>query len=285
MRQISSHVNSILTKEQLECDYNELGSLTKIAKKYNISDVAVRARFVKYGICFKSKNQRHVCNHNIFMQESERSFYLAGFLAADGCIRVAKTNKKTKYLNHRIVVCLSKKDEKFLELLRSLFESDGKFNYYTNKLSKYKSNWKDSECVKLSITSKQMFEDLKKFNIGPRKSLTYAFPEWLVHHPMVHHFIRGYIDGDGSFYVNTELSYDRICLSVRGTKEFLLILQQLINDRCKIDSKSKICMGAKVGQLRYKGNDTISKIFDLLYHNATIYLPRKYDIAKLSKEI
>lgn len=55
MRQISSHVNSILTKEQLESDYKELGSLAKIANKYNISDIAVRSRFVKYGINFKSK--------------------------------------------------------------------------------------------------------------------------------------------------------------------------------------------------------------------------------------
>lgn len=194
-------------------------------------------------------------------------------------------NKNNKYVNHRVVVCLSKKDEKFLELIRNLFEYDGKFNYYTNKLSKYKSNWKDSECVKLSITSKQMIDDLQKFNIGPRKSLIYEFPKWLSHHFLVHHFIRGYIDGDGSYYINTELSYDRVCCSIRGTREFLTTLQRILDENCEFNKVNRISMDTKVGQLRYKGNNFISKIFDFLYHDATIYLPRKYEIAKLSKEL
>lgn len=143
MNTISNQINSILTKFQLEKDYLELKSLSKIALKYNISDVAIRSRFIKYGIPYKSKIHNNYCNHNIFNEESERSFYLAGFIAADGCIRISKTNKNKKYINHRVVIGLSKKDESHLETIRDLLETNQKFNYYINKLSKYSDKWND----------------------------------------------------------------------------------------------------------------------------------------------
>lgn len=276
MNIISNQINSILTKAQLEKDYKELKSLSKIAKKYGVSAVPIKARFVKYGISFVSKNQHNKCNHAIFSEDTERSFYLAGFLAADGCIRVAKTNKNSTYVNSRVVIGLAIKDESFLIMLRDLFESDHKFNYYTHKLSKYNDDWNDSRAVKLSITSKQMVEDLKRFNIVPRKSLTYTFPNWLKTHPLRHHFMRGYFDGDGSFYINSELSYDRLCCSIRGTTKFLKTYKELLEPKCGVGGS--IGTTDNIGYLKFKGELSL-KVRDFFYDNAIIYLQRKHKIA------
>jgi len=279
MKAISKQIESILTKAQLEQDYKEFGSLSKIAKKYGLSPVPIRARFIEYSIPFKSKIHINECNHNIFQEETEKSFYLAGFIAADGCIRISKTNKNKSYLNHRLVIALSIKDESFLVFLRDLLGSNNKFNYYTHKLSKHSDKWKDSKSVKLSITSKQMVEDLRKFNIGPRKSLIYTFPEWIINHPLRNHFMRGYSDGDGSFFLNKELSYDRLCFSLRGTKSFLEVYKAVIETDANFESEASVRESGKIAQLAYKGDFSI-RVRDFLFQNATIYLPRKYLITQ-----
>ena len=277
MNKLSKTLESILSKEQLEKDYKELKSLSKIAEKYSVSSIPIKARFVKYNIPFASKNQHNQCNHNIFSEDSEVSFYLAGFLAADGCIRISKTNKKSSYVNNRVVIGLSIKDENFLIMLRDLFGATHKLNYYTHKLSKYNDNWNDSKSVKLSMTSKQMVNDLKRFNVTSRKSLVYTFPKWLKDHPLVNHFIRGYNDGDGSFYINSELSYDRLCCSMRGTRKFLLSFKDILK-RDGIVGGS-LYENDSIPQLRFKGKLSL-KVRDFLYRDATIYLQRKYDISR-----
>lgn len=273
MNTISEKIESILTKQQLEKDYNELQSLTKIAEKYNISTTPIRAKFIEYGIPFKSKKHNHKCNYNIFSEESERSFYLAGFIAADGCIRISKTRKNSNYINHRLVIGVSKKDEDFLKLIRDTLESDHNFNYYTHKLSKYSNKWNDSESVKISITSEQMINDLKKFNIIPKKSLIYTFPEWLINHPLKNHFMRGYSDGDGSFYFNKNNKH--ISWSLRGTIDFLKVYKSIIEKECKFSSKAEPVLEDNIGNYRLHSNNFVSSVADFLYKDATIYLERK----------
>jgi intein/homing endonuclease len=277
MNTISNQIDYILTKQQLEKDYYELGSLTKIAKKYNLSDVPIKARFIKYGIPFKTKNQHNKCNHNIFSEESERAFYLAGFLAADGCIRISKTNKNSNYINHRIVIGLSIKDEIFLKSIQKILDSDHKLNYYIHKLSKYSDKWNNSESVKLSITSEQMVKDLKKFNIVPNKSLIYTFPDWLIDHPLKHHFIRGYVDGDGSFYFDS--AKKSIIFSLRGTISFLENIKFIFEKDCKLITKTIPIISGGIGSFRINSKQ-LHNIVDFLYNDATLYLPRKYLIAK-----
>lgn len=216
-------------------------------------------------------------NHNIFKEESERSFYLAGFIAADGCIRISKTNKSSNYLNHRLVISLSSKDKEHLLLIRELLDSNNPISDYLVPLSKRNINWKDVWTSKLSITSKMIVEDLAKFNIGPRKTFSYEYPNWLVNHPLNYHFMRGYFDGDGSFSINTELSYDRLCASLRGTYNFLHTYKSIIERECNFKCKNNISKD-KIPQLRFKGKNALL-LRDFLYSNAHFYLNRKYNIS------
>lgn len=228
----------------------------------------------------KKSYSKYKVNHNIFQEETERSFYLAGFIAADGCIRIAKTNKNNNYINHRLQISLSKNDELHLIKIRELLESNNPINNYLIQNSKRNDNWNDVWESKLMITSKQIVNDLRRFNIVPRKSLTYTFPKWLQNHPLVNHFMRGYFDGDGSFFINSELSYDRLCCSVRGTEKFLKVYKKILETQCNFKCTGNIDTSSNAAQLRFKGKLSL-QVRDFLYQNATVYLDRKHTVGSL----
>lgn len=148
-----------------------------------------------------------------------------------------------------------------------------------------KNTWKSE----LRITSQKICNDLRRFNIVPRKSLIYTFPEWMKENSLKHHFIRRYNDGDGSFYkpkLKNNRTIEQIYFSMRGTPKFLFDIYCILQKECILEERDKkIRISSGHGILEYGGNNIISNIFDYLYKDATIYLQRKYDIAIKSKKI
>lgn len=261
-----------LSKEILEEDYKNLGSLSAVAKKYNISITPIRSCFKRHNISYNTTNKIYSCNDSIFSVENEISFYLAGFIAADGYI--TKNGK-------RLTICLSKKDISHLEKIKSLLNSTNPIHVYKTKHSKYNSKWKDIEVACLSITSKQICDDLNfYFEIKNNKSLTYKFPLKLIHHKLVNHFMRGYFDGDGSFY-NFKSNNLRSCL--RGTTEFLEIYKNILNTNLNL-SGGKIGFDTGIGRLDYYTNQENKYIYNFLYKNSSHYLYRKFEKGKLAED-
>lgn len=236
----------------------------------------------KFGLKF-NKQIKYNCDHDFFSRENEESFYVAGFIAADGCVKNHSSSKNS----FQIQIGLSQRDQEHLEKIKYLLKSDAPIKNFLIKNSKRNIKWNDTWSSQINITSKQMFEDLKKFNIVPRKTLIYTFPEWMKNHPLKHHFIRGYNDGDGSFYISKLPDHKKvkqICFSMRGTPEFLLFIQSILEQECKLRKRDKpIRISSGHGCLEYGGNSVVSKITDYLYKNATIFLPRKREIAILAK--
>ena len=109
-----------------------------------------------------------------FQFETEYSSYWAGFIAADGCI-----DEKG-----RVRFYLQLSDSKHLE----------KFADFVGSTHKINLNVKRNRCS-IEFTCKAMVKDLEKWNITPRKSLTYDPPKDLKFYS---HFLRGMVDGDGT---------------------------------------------------------------------------------------
>lgn len=274
-------INKILTKELLQQEYEQLQSFRKIGERYKVSNETVRYYCKQYGI-ETNKLVKHSCDHYFFLKDNEESFYLAGFIAADGCVKERK-NTSGNY-RYELQIGLAKTDKEFLEMLRQTMKAESPIRDFLIKNSKRNPKWNDTWCSQLTITSKQMVEDLKRFNIVPRKSLIYTFPEWMKTHPLKHHFIRGYNDGDGSFYKPKlpEGKYtEQMYFSMRGTPEFLMDVRYILEQECSLEKRdTPIRISSGHGCLEYGGNSIVNKIKDYLYKDSTIFLDRKYQIIK-----
>jgi len=269
-----------LTKEVLKEDYQTLKSIRKIAIKYNVHHSTISALLQKFQIDYKPRTRTK--NNNIFSEENETSFYLAGFIAADGNVCHHKSN-------YDLCIGLSAKDEKHLIKLHDLLESNSSIRTYENNSYINGKNIK-STIKAFTVCSKQIYEDLNNnFLITPNKSLTLKFPEHLSNHPMIHHFIRGYFDGDGSWIIRNptiknKQSKINICFSIMGTNHFVISLNNILHSHLNLPNNT-ISQTKNVFRLRYSGNRLSSVIGDWIYKDATIFLERKYDRYLMAKSL
>lgn len=272
-------INKILTKELLQQEYRQFQSFRKIGEKYNISGETVRYYAKQYGID-TNPLVRYSCDEDFFTRENEQTFYVAGFIAADGCVKIRKGRLNTK--RYELQIHLSQTDREFLEKIKTTLGSNATIHDILIKNSERNPKWNDSWSSQFTITSEKLVKDLEKFNIVPRKSLIYTFPKWLIKHPLVHHFMRGYNDGDGSFYIPRLAEgkhTEQIHFSLRGTPKFLEMYRAILEQKCDLEVRGKdIRISSGHGCLEYGGNGIVSKISRFFYKDATIFLPRKWQM-------
>lgn len=281
---VRNNISSTISKEILEESYNRLKSLKAVARELNIYADSVKLYMDKFNLNY-DKKIFYKCDHDFFSRENEEVFYVAGFLAADGCVKKRKNHNNN--IRYELQLSLSKKDEDHVKLIKNLLKAENPISNFLIKNSTRNSKWNDTWCSQFTITSKKIVEDLEKFNIVPSKSLIYTFPLWLVNHPLVHHFMRGYNDGDGSFFINKlnkNKKVNQVYFSLRGTVDFLTVYRNILENKCNINIRQKpIRKNSGIGILEYGGNIIINNIFEYLYKDATVYLPRKYEIAMQAK--
>lgn len=187
-----------ISKDELEIIYLNNQSITNTAKYFHVSTDTIKRRLIQFNIPIKEKklninieelinyytktqslnecakffkaSNRYLCtllhkyshvnprkinivNHSFFSQDTEESFYWAGFIAADGCVMQRGKNC------FKLQIRLSIKDIEHLQKFKNHIKS-------TSKLSKSNTSYgtidKINESISISITSKQIFDDLKK---------------------------------------------------------------------------------------------------------------------------
>jgi hypothetical protein len=252
----------------------------------NSHEFSARPDHIRHGQwckeCFNDSIRIYDVNHDFFSEDNENSFYIAGFLAADG-------NKTRASGSWHISLTLCKADFNHLIKIRNFLSKDAPFKY---RETKYPNNprRKTTYSYTFGINSKKMYTDLERFNIIPNKTYTYEMPEWLLTHPLLHHFMRGYADGDGCFCYakNKSSSKPHVMFCMRATAKFLTQFHHILYS-ANITEEDKIYEprdGKKYkafNKLSVAGNGICSKLNDFLYKDATIYLDRKKEIAKDAK--
>jgi hypothetical protein len=125
---------------------------------------------------------------------------------------------------------------------------------------------------RLLMTSEKMFDDIESKGVIEKKSLLLKFPQaQIIQSQHIHHFIRGYFDGDGSF----SKSHDGYQVKICGTKEFLNTLSEYIGfPNRKLGKRHKD--NKNNYSLEIGGRLQVIAIGDYMYQNATVYLDRKY---------
>ena len=156
-------------------------------------------------------NPIYTRDENFFSKDNLtlKSCYWAGFIAADGCINERKNSNS-------LSIKISNKDYSLLED----FLIDTKS---TNQILKCTGQ----DQSRLIIRSEQWIKDLREvFNIGPKKSMTYLYPN-LIDEELIKAFIIGYMDGDGSVCFIGKDKY--LKFSAAGTSEFLNWMKDYID--------------------------------------------------------
>lgn len=198
--------------------------------------------------CWNYNADIHVVNRDYFEKiDSEEKAYWLGFIYADGSIH-SKMN--------RLQVALSNKDKAHLSKFASIFES---------KLVEKKQI---SVCY---IYGRKICEDLKSKGVVPRKTFIDSVEIYnCVPDDLLHHFVRGYFDGDGTVGVAKNTSF---CGFV-GLENFLNKMNIIIADNCGV-SLNKIHKDGTIFSIRWNGNNQLLNIREWLYKNASICLERK----------
>lgn len=198
---------------------------------------------------------------------------MAGFIAADGCI----ISNKRNVINKTLSIHIAKEDETILSQFLSYIHSN-------HRIYKTKTGH-----IKLNITSRTMCEDLRQeFNIVPRKTFIYALPPEKIDHPLIHHFLRGYIDGDGTFSFNnrgviSQGKAPQLQFGLIGTKLLLEQVRHILYTNCATNQEQTIRQVDSMFVLQYGGNGQVKTIVDYLYQDATFYLDRKFKIAQQAR--
>lgn len=175
---------------------------------------------------------------------TEEKAYWLGFIAADGCVM----NSPGKRL---LTICLAVKDRDHLENFRLCIKSDRKIH-----------TRKDGN-VQFDVCSDKMVPDLIKHGIHPRKSKTLKAPN--LSNDLVHHWIRGYFDGDGCVRMNRSSLY----VEIVGTEDVMNFIRE----------KTKLFVSVKerngLYYLRLHGNGKGARLSAYLYKSAISFLHRK----------
>jgi hypothetical protein len=266
---------SFLTKELLQEYYDETGSQTGIAEKYNIPRHRVKYYTRKLGVkmdrpCGKSK---YTVNENIFSEDSEVGFYLAGFIAADGNITY-DNRSDTVSLN----IGLARIDRPHLLKIKEAMSFSGPILDISGYNKSYKTTCYSS---KLQIyCSKKIIKDLEdRFGVVPQKSLILQFPNRLIDHPMIRHFIRGYFDGDGCFYIDNRYNKP-MRFELLGTENFLNNVKMVFEKKCELVAPCKVTPTNNIFRLRLNHQKSVISVVKFLYGDSAFYLQRKFDMIK-----
>lgn len=271
-----------IDKETLLKVYNDnKRSIRATSKALGVSKNVILNRMKKYDIEW-DKRIFHTCNENFFDELNEAAMYWLGFLATDGCV----TQRKSTY---ELTLNLSYKDIDHLKLFKNNIESSSSI---LEQISKKKPGGvygflkEKYKCCKIKISSKKLFDKLSDFNIVPRKTHIYTFPEKLKDHENVRHFIRGCIDGDGWWSKYTEKNNIRIEIGMCGNPIFVNETFNILKDKCNISFGSYyVRKSGKNANFKFSRKSEVKKIFEYLYKDATIYLPRKYEVASSLENI
>lgn len=187
--------------------------------------------------------------------DSETNAYWFGFLHADGCL-----------CKNHIEVELAIKDKEHLKKFSNLFNSKLKARQrYLKETGKY---YKSIRC---KIYNKTIADLLRNNGLKSKKLLIDSLPANLRHH-----FIRGYMDGDGTIY----MTKGGIGLGFVGGYGLLSNIRKILRKEISGLGNVKISKDRNIYKLYWGGNKQVKNIYEYLYKDATICLERKRKIAE-----
>lgn len=244
-------------------------SACKIAVSLNITVGTVYYHLKKNNILRRKNsenNRKYQSDENFFQSiDSESKAYWLGFIYADGYIT-----------GPNLGITLSEKDKDHLEKFSKSINSTYPIHTYLY------SGYKDVLASRVIIKSNVLVNSLITHGCYYNKSLILRWPT-TIHQDLVSHFVRGYMDGDGSICISKNKYGPSFKLRFEGTKEFLEGLMDYFKINLTLQKRNNDNKNSFT--LDIGGNKKVLEKLDILYKDATIFLDRKYERYKLLQSL
>lgn len=190
---------------------------------------------------------------------------ILGFIFADGNVHSKKNN---------LSIQLHQKDRNVLEWIKKELNFNGPIKDFI-RVNKYINSCGEeilAQCPQsvLSISSKQIKQDLVKLGCVPNKTLVLKFPtKKQVPQKLIPDFLLGYFFGDGclSVYQRKGRNSKEFKWEIISTQEFCEKTQKILMKECNLN-KTKFYPKGKNWELKYSGREQVARIFQYLWQNA-----------------
>ena len=249
--------------------YDTKSSLEQIAHNYGVS-LSYLNKFLQTRIQKRFRldhpYRKFSFNEKIFDTiDTEAKSYFLGLLMADGCI------KKNS-------ISLGLIDLEMIEEFKGFLSA-------TNEITCRPAKDNSKDFYQLQVFSKLFIQKISNLGLVMKKSTRTKIPEQIPSH-LIHHFIRGYFDGDGNWATNKNKKGFRITSCSYGVLnqiQDILIHHKIMRPHNWIrkDLREKgnhityfLDIGAKYDLIRFG---------DFIYKDSTIFLDRKRIIFEKAK--
>ncbi|MGP4079451.1 LAGLIDADG family homing endonuclease [Pseudalkalibacillus sp. R45] len=238
-----------LEVEEIISLYKKGESTTRIAELANVSSRYINKLLLKHNVERRPRGhwkRKYHFNEDYFKTWSGTMAYILGLFTADGFIS-----------QQGQTVSIAQKEKDILEEIKRELKT-------TQPLYRNKS----TGVYMLYMHSKKMKDDLMNLHgLNPCKSNNVEFP--YVPQEYLHHFVRGYFDGDGS--INFK---GYTIVFVGGSYLFMDTLQRILNDKLNIDTN--LVTDKTNYRLFLSGRKTIQVFAQWIYKDKNLFLERKY---------
>lgn len=240
----------------------------EIQRRLNWSQDQLDGFLATYTGYYRPTKREFYLNDEFFeIVDTEVKAYWLGFLYADGNV---------SHIN--LCMALQRGDED--HLVRFLKDLDSEYHVNRHDSSyMYKGETKMRYVSSIAISSLKITQDLIKLGCTPRKTFNLAFPtsDQVPNH-LLHHFIRGYFDGDGCIFwsktkrggLDKSLDFVSSDQFISSLKTSLEINAGMVKSHLQPHASTK-----GITYLRYKSYEEIGKMYQYLYRDATVFLARK----------
>ena len=177
-------------------------SIEKLNKLLRVDRSAISKFLKREGVDVKPS--RNMIDINFFKKETPQMFWLLGIIAADG------------HINGKHQWSISQSGEDGFKLIKYIKTLIG----HTNDIYQYIPK-KGKQVHTITIRSKDMVEDLSRWNINAEKTKSFTLPNFNTDDDFKN-FLRGYLDGDGSIGVyNNGKDIHYLNISLVGNSNFI----------------------------------------------------------------
>lgn len=248
-------------KEWLQKQFDLYETVSEVSKQTGYPRTCITRYATRFNI-YKRKYTRenvNTVNEDYFeVIDTEEKAYWLGFFMADANMYIHEDGRI------QFAIKIQDSDYEHLEKFKKAVNFSG-------KIARRYSIRKDTKCYysEIKIYNKSFCNNLIKHGIVPHKTGKEQIPD-TIPEDLKKHFIRGFLDGDGSI---SEYRASICCSEIR-------ILQQIKDYLLNNDIKTTI-YSYDIHTINTTSKIMLYKLLKFLYLNSNIYLDRKYKKAML----